>query len=76
MTIRNEHCDQVDQEVDGAAIAGMLDLTDDFELIMDGLDDGSFAEEEFVRPIEQAVVHLFAPFRDELESLSDEQLLG
>ena len=48
MTIRNEPCDQVDQEVDGAAMAGMLDLRAVFELINDGLDDGSFAEKEFV----------------------------
>ena len=43
MTIGNQACDQVDQEVDGAAMAGMLDLTDVFELIIDGLDDGSLA---------------------------------
>ena len=43
MTIGNQACDQVDQEVDGAAMARMLDLRDVFELISDGLDDGSFA---------------------------------
>ncbi len=60
MTVGDEPCDQIHQEVDGTAMAGMLDLTDVFELIGDGFDDGSFAEEEFVRPLEQAVVHLFA----------------
>ena len=58
MAVGNQACDQIDQEVDGTAMAGMLDLTDVFELISDGLDDGSFAQEEFVGPIEQAVVHL------------------
>ena len=43
MAVGNEPCDQVDQEVDGTAMARMLDLTDIFELIVDGLDDGSLA---------------------------------
>jgi len=33
----DQPCDQVDQEIDGAAMTGMLDLTDVFELISDGL---------------------------------------
>ena len=36
-------------------MAGMFDLTDVFELIVDGLDDGAYAEKELVRPLEQAV---------------------
>jgi hypothetical protein len=60
MTVSDEACDQIHEEVDGTAMARMLDLADVFELIIDGLDDGSFAQEEFVRPLEQAVVHLFA----------------
>ena len=43
MAVGDQPCDQVDQEVDGAAMAGVLNLTDVFELIIDGLDDGSFA---------------------------------
>ncbi len=60
MTIRNQACDQVNQEVDGTTMARMLDLRDVFELISDGLDDGSFAQEELVGPVEQTVVHVFA----------------
>ncbi len=48
MAVGNEPCDQVDQKVDGAAMAGMLDLADVFELIIDGLDDGPLAQEKFV----------------------------
>ncbi len=43
MTVGDEPRDQIDQEVDGAAMARMLNLTDVFELIGDGLDDGAFA---------------------------------
>lgn len=48
MAVGDQPCDQVDQEVDGTAMARMLDLRDVFELICDGLDDGSFAQKEFV----------------------------
>ena len=76
MTVGDEPCDQIDQEVDGAAMARMLNLTDVFELIGDGLDDGAFAQEELVGPVEQTVVHLFAQLGDELEPVGDQQLLG
>jgi len=56
----NQPCDQVLQEVDETAMPGMFDLADVFELIIDGLDDSSLAQEQLVQPIKQAVVHLFA----------------
>jgi hypothetical protein len=52
MTIGDEARDQVDQEVDGATMAGMLDLRDVFELVGDGLDERSFSEKKLVRPVE------------------------
>lgn len=67
--VGNEACDQIDQEIDGAAMARMFDLRDVFELISDGLDDGAFAQEQLVRVIEQTVVHLFTQFGDELQPL-------
>ena len=72
MTVGDETCDQVDQKVDRAAMAGMLDLRDVFELISDRLDDGAFAEQKFVRPVEQTVVQ----FGDEVQSLSHQELLS
>ena len=76
MALGDQACDQVDQKVDGAAMAGMLDLRDVFELISDGLDDGSFSEQEFVRPVEQSVVHLFAQLGDEVQAVSHQQVLS
>ena len=76
MAIGDQACDQVDQEVDGAAMAGMLDLRDVFELISDSLDDSSFSEKEFVRPIEQAVVHLCAQPGDEVQAVGHQQVLS
>ena len=43
MEVGNKARDQVDQKVDWATMAGMLNLADVFELIVDGLDDGSLA---------------------------------
>jgi hypothetical protein len=74
MTIGDESCDQIDQEVDGTAMARMLDLAAIFELIRDGLDDGAFAQEELVRPLEQAVVHLLTQLGDEVQPVGDQQL--
>jgi hypothetical protein len=57
-------------------MAGMLDLADVFELIRDGLDDSSLPQEQCVRPVEQAVVHLFAQLGDEAQSVGHQQVLG
>ena len=58
MAVVDEACDQIDQKVDRTAMARMFDLTDVFELIVDGPGDGAFAEKELVGPLEQAVLHL------------------
>src|SRR5438045_6391103 len=76
MAVGNQACDQVDQEFDGATMARMLDLIDVFELIRDSFDDSSFAEQEFVRPVEQAVVHLCAQLGDEVQAVGHQQLLS
>ncbi len=75
MAVGDKASDQVDHEVRGAAMAGVLDLADVLELIGDGLDDRSFAQEDLVRPGDQALVHVLAQLRDELEPLGHEELL-
>jgi hypothetical protein len=42
MTIGNESCNEVDQEVDRAAVRRMLNLTDVFELIGDRFNESTF----------------------------------
>ena len=76
MAVGNQSCNQVDQKVDRAAVARMFNLADVFELIIDGLNDGSLAQEEFVRQVEQAIAHALAKFGDELKPLGDQQLLS
>ena len=60
----------MDQEIDGTAMARVLDLTDVFELIVDGLDEGALAQEQLVREQQQAIVHLLAQLADQAQSLS------
>ena len=43
MTLGDESCDEIDQEVDGTAMARMLDLTDVFELVGDRLNESALA---------------------------------
>ena len=50
MTIGDQAGNDVDETINGAAMASMLNLRDVFELIDDAFDDGSFAQEQFVHP--------------------------
>ncbi len=75
MAVGNEPGDQVDQEIDRAAMARMLDLTDVLELIIDGLDNRSLAQEEFVRHLKQAIAHPFAQFGDEVNPMGEQEFL-
>ncbi len=56
-------------------MARMLNLEDVFELIIDGLNDDSLAQEEFVRPVEQSIAHPLAEFAEEVKSLGYLKLL-
>lgn len=47
----------------------MLNLGNVLELVIDGFDDGAFAQEDFVEPRHELVEHVFAQFGDELERL-------
>lgn len=49
MRVGNQPRDQVDQEIDGAAMVGVINPTHVVELIVDSPDDGSLAQEKFVR---------------------------
>ena len=46
MAVGDQPCDQIDQKVNGTAMARMLDPLYVFELISDGFDEGSCTEED------------------------------
>ena len=66
----------MDEEVEGAAVRGVLNLTDILELIVDRLDQSPLAEQEFVCQGEQPVLHVLAELRDQMEALLDEEGFG
>jgi hypothetical protein len=74
MAIGNQAGNDIDETMDWAAMAGMLNLRDIFELIYDAFDDGPFAQEQFVDPREQAVFHVFLEFGDKLDTQRLEEL--
>ena len=73
MAVGNEAGDQMDHKIDGTAMTGMLNLRNILELVNDGLNDHSFAQQELVRKVHEMVLHVFAQPGDELESLFKEQ---
>jgi hypothetical protein len=46
MAISDQSSKYIDNEIDGRTMARMLDLGDILELIIDGLDQDSFAEQD------------------------------
>lgn len=62
-TVGNQATEQMNHEIGRAAMAGMFDLADVLELVVDGLDDCSFAREQLVGVIHQHVCHLLAKSR-------------
>jgi hypothetical protein len=51
---------------------GVLDLADILQLVVAGLDEGSFAEEGLVPEAHEAIVHVLADFGQECEALGPE----
>jgi len=49
-------------------------LRDVLELVIDGFDEGAFAQEEFIEPRHELVAHVFAQFGDELKVLGQARL--
>ena len=59
----------MDDAVSQTAMARVFELANVLELIIDGLDQGPFAEQNFIQEREHAGVHLFFEFGEELHSL-------
>lgn len=74
--IGNQAGEETDDEIDRASMAGMLDLEDGLELIVDGLDDGAFAKQNDVGMREQAALHVSAQERDQVQTQGVHQMSG
>ena len=74
MAVGKESGDQMHHKIDGTAMARMLDLRNILELVNNGLDNRSFAQQQFVRKMHEMVFHVFAQPGDEMEPLLKEHL--
>ena len=68
MAISNQTSKDIEEAVDRAAMTGMLNLRDIFELIHHAFNDGAFPQEQFVHQRQQAIFHVFPQFGDKLHT--------
>ncbi len=76
MAIGDQPTEQVHHEVVDTAMARVFDLGNILQLIKDGLDEGSLAQQDLVGERQQAIFHMGFEFRDQLESEGVPQLLN
>ncbi len=65
----------MDHEIVGTAMAGMLDLADILELIIDRFDQCPFAQEQAIGQRQKDIAHVLAQFGDEAHPVGDQELL-
>lgn len=75
MAVGNQASKNIDENIDWAAMASVLDLRNVFELVDHTPDDSPFSEQEFVDQRHQAVLHILSKFCNELEVKSLQELL-
>ena len=51
---------QMDDKIDRAAVTRMLNLRNILQLVDDGLNDGSFPQQQFVRKVHEMILHVLA----------------
>jgi hypothetical protein len=76
VAIGSEASEQVDEEVDGARGARVLDLADVLVLIDDGLNERALAQEQVVRERDEDVAHVLAQLGDESQLRLKEEALS
>lgn len=50
--------EQIDEKIDRAALAGVFDLKDVFELVIDGFDEGALAQQPLIDQRSPAICHV------------------
>jgi len=76
VTVGDKPCEQVDEEIDGTAMTRVLNLRDVLEVVNDGLNEGTLAQEQLVGERHEGVAHILAQVRDEPQALREEELLS
>ena len=79
MRVGHQRGQDIDHGIDEAAVPGVLDLLDVLELIVDGFDDGTLAQQQLVGQGHEFVAHVLADCGDQLQAPIPqhlEELLG
>jgi len=76
VAISGETGEQVNEEIAGAAVAGVLDLRDVLELVNDRLEGRPLAQQEPIGELEELLAHVLAQFRDEPQPLGEQEAFG
>jgi hypothetical protein len=74
--VRRQPCQEMDEEVERAAVTRVFDLTDILELVMNRLDERPLAEQELVGQGEQSVLHVRAELRNQVQAVLDQERFG
>src|SRR5258708_37170029 len=74
MAVGKKAITQMDHKIGGAAVAGVLNLGNVLELVDDGPGGGSFAHQELVEQVHQAVGHVLTRPGDVVESFVHKKL--
>jgi len=74
VTIGNQSCHKIDQEIGHAAVASVFDLGNVFQLVVDGFDDRPLPQQHFVGQGHEAVLHVLAHRGDEFNAMFKELL--
>ena len=72
VAVGDQPCQEVRQEIVRAAMAGVLDLADILELVVDALDNRPLAEQELVGRPQDPLAHVLADLGNRRESLGRE----
>ena len=76
MAVSDQPTQEIDTEIERTAMTGMLNLRDVLELVVNGFDDGTSAEQQLVTEGHQAVFHVGFELSDELYTVLKELLKG
>jgi hypothetical protein len=68
--------EQMHEEIVGTTVTRMLDLARVFELINDGLNERTFAQEQLIGERKEPVAHVRAQLGDEAQPLTEKETLS
>lgn len=75
ITIGDEPRNEIDHKSCHTAMPRVLDLADVLQWVVDGLNEDSLTEEQFVPEAHETVVHVLTPFGQQFESLPPEDIV-